>query len=198
MGEGLSILRGGDRLQQVSVSLPPAVSSSPSNNPRNIGAHAHARMHGRHPDVPTPGGSPPTQPVCDRKWMGGRRGHVAAATLGPQSSVSVAESPRPSICSPPQRGICPPGESVEGTHRGGKEAHPPLTGRHTHTPQNTTLLIYLFIVRQLHQDNLLAQKMKINQHVLLKHVTNTSCQSHQLHPGTRRRETRCFSDRTLV
>lgn len=31
---------------------------------------------------------------------------MAAATLGPQSSVSVAESPRPSICSPPQRGIC--------------------------------------------------------------------------------------------
>ncbi|KAI9531989.1 hypothetical protein NQZ68_036351 [Dissostichus eleginoides] len=25
-------------------------------------------------------------------------GHVAAATLEPQSSVSVAESPRPSIC----------------------------------------------------------------------------------------------------
>lgn len=142
--------------------------------------HTHTRIARPSPRCADTWRQPPhTACVCDRKWMGGRRGHVAAATLGPQSSVSVAESPRPSICSPPQRGICPPGESVEGTHRGGKETHPPLTGHHTrtHTPQNTTLLIYLFIGRQQHQDNLLAQKMKMNQHVLLKHVTNTSCQS---------------------
>lgn len=47
----------------------------------------------------------------DRKWMKEARGHVAAATLEPQSSVSVAESPRPSICPHALKGtfVPPPG-----------------------------------------------------------------------------------------
>lgn len=128
---------------------------------------------------------PPALPVCDRKWMGGRRSHVAAATLGPQSSVSVAESPRPSICSPPQRGICPPGESVEGTHRGGKEAHPPLTGRLTHTHNTQHNAADLSVYWSTATSGQPARSEDENESaVLLEHVTcNTSCQSQQLHPG---------------
>lgn len=29
-----------------------------------VHAHTHTGMHGRHPDALTPGGSPPTLPVC--------------------------------------------------------------------------------------------------------------------------------------
>lgn len=51
------------------------------------------------------------------RWKG-TRAHVAAATLKPQSSVSVAESPRPTICPSTLKGtfVPPQGSFRSGTH----------------------------------------------------------------------------------
>lgn len=53
-----------------------------------------------------------------RRWKG-IQAHVAAATLEPQSSVSVAESPRPSICPCALKGtfVPPQGSFRTHTHR---------------------------------------------------------------------------------
>lgn len=85
-------------------------------------------------------------PPCAASWsvrvtgngrvvqMKGDSGHVAAATLEPQSSVSVADSPRPSICPRALKGtfVLPQGSFRTHAHTyrwRQKEAHPLLTGQ---------------------------------------------------------------------